>query len=409
MSNLMPSLAPTDTANGSREDLEAAFRVFNSLSVRLEEAYGDLESQVASLDEELRVARQEREIQRAEKEQIAERMAGLMEELPVGVVLVGAAGRVEEANPAARDMLEGLDKGAHWETVIRNNLVGSGSTGDMVLERRRRLTLTRRELGEGTCVVVLTEVTQLHELQERVVRKERLSEMGEMAARLAHQVRTPVATAMLHASSISRSDDQKAQRGALKILDRLRELETMVNDMLMFARGDVGALERLNAREILDQVLEAVDPRMLHALSATVMGSDERDRVFVSRELLVGALVNLVSNAVQSGADHVALSARTSSEGYLELSVADDGPGVPDDIAANIFDPFFTTRAGGTGLGLAVVRTVAETFGGSIQLERNANDGATFRLRLPLDAGLTLANTADAADTEGAEVIGGGS
>ena len=103
----------------------------------------------------------------------------------------------------------------------------------------------------------------------------------------------------------------------------------------------------------------------------------------------------------------MALSARTSSEGYLELSVADDGPGVPDDIAANIFDPFFTTRAGGTGLGLAVVRTVAETFGGSIQLERNANDGATFRLRLPLDAGLTLANTADAADTEGTEAIGG--
>ena len=70
--------------------------------------------------------------------------------------------------------------------------------------------------------------------------------------------------------------------------------------------------------------------------------------------------------------------------------VADDGPGVPDDIAANIFDPFFTTRAGGTGLGLAVVRTVAETFGGSVQLEGNASGGATFRLRLPLDAGLMV-------------------
>ena len=400
MSNLMPNLAATEPGAGSREDLEAAFRVFNSLSVRLEEAYGDLESQVASLDEELRVARREREIQRAEKEQIAERMAGLMEELPVGVVLVGAAGRVEEANPAARDMLDGLDKGAHWETVIRNNLVGSGSAGDMVLERRRRLTLTRRELGQGACVVVLTEVTQLHELQERVVRKERLSEMGEMAARLAHQVRTPVATAMLHASSISRSEDEKAQRGALKILDRLRELEVMVNDMLMFARGNVGELDRLSAREILDQVQEAVDPRMLHAVSATSVQADDDERVFVSRELLVGAIVNLVSNAVQSGADHVALSARSSSEGFLELSVADDGPGVPEEIATKIFDPFFTTRSGGTGLGLAVVRTVAETFGGSIALEANAGGGATFRLRLPLDAGLSVGQAAKVAGGE---------
>ncbi len=390
MSNLMPSLAPMNGSARSREELEEAFKVFNSLSVRLEEAYGDLESQVASLDEELRVARREREIQRAEKERIAERMAGLMEELPVGVVLVGAAGRVEEANPAAIDMLRGLDKGTHWESIIRNNLVGSGSTGDMVLERRRRITLTRRELGGGTCVVVLTEVTQLHELQERVVRKERLSEMGEMAARLAHQVRTPVATAMLHASSLARSEDSKAQRGALKILDRLRELEVMVNDMLMFARGDVGELVRVSAGELLDQVMQTIDPRMLHAVSARSITATADERVFVNRELLVGALVNLVSNAVQSGADHVALSARSSSEGFLELAVSDDGPGVPDEIAARIFEPFFTTRSGGTGLGLAVVRTVAETFGGSVQLERNANGGATFRLRLPLDAGLTV-------------------
>lgn len=390
MSNLMPSLASAQSTTRSREDLEAAFQVFNSLSVRLEEAYGDLENQVASLDEELRVARCEREIQRAEKEQIAARMAGLMEELPVGVVLVGAAGKVEEANPSARNMLKGLDKGAHWESIVRDNLIGSGSAGDMVLERRRRITLTRRELGEGACVVVLTEVTQLHELQERVVRKERLSEMGEMAARLAHQVRTPVATAMLHASSLARSDDSKVQRGATRILDRLRELEVMVNDMLMFARGDVGELIRVSAREILDQVMETVDPRMLHALSARSIAAADSERVFVNSDLLVGAIVNLVSNAVQSGAEHVALSARGSSEGFLELSVADDGPGVPEEIAARIFEPFFTTRSGGTGLGLAVVRTVAETFGGSVQLEGNASGGATFRLRLPLDAGLSV-------------------
>ncbi len=397
MPNPISSLVPSDGAARSREDLEAAFRVFNSLSVRLEEAYGDLESQVASLDEELRVARREREIQRAEKEQIAARMAGLMEELPVGVVLVGAAGTVEEANPAARDMLEGLENGAHWESVVRDNLVGSGTAGDMVLERRRRITLTRRELGGGTCVVVLTEVTQLHELQERVVRKERLSEMGEMAARLAHQVRTPVATAMLHASSLARSSDQKAQRGAGKILDRLRELEVMVNDMLMFARGDVGELVRVSASELFEQVLAAVDPRMLHAVSVSAGAAADADQVFVNRELLVGALVNLISNGVQAGAEHVALAARSSSEGYLEVSVADDGPGVPDEVAARIFEPFFTTRSGGTGLGLAVVRTVAETFGGSVQLEKNANGGATFRLRLPLDAGLAAEPSALAA------------
>ena len=158
----------------------------------------------------------------------------------------------------------------------------------------------------------------------------------------------------------------------------------------MFARGDVGELVRVSAREIIEQTMETVDPRMLHAVSATSIAAEDSQRVFVNRELLVGALVNLISNAVQSGADHVALSARSSSEGFMELAVTDDGPGVPDEIAGRIFEPFFTTRSGGTGLGLAVVRTVAETFGGSVQLGGNAGGGATFRLRLPLDAGLTV-------------------
>ena len=130
ISNPVPNMTPPDGSARSRQELEAAFKVFNSLSVRLEEAYGDLESQVASLDEELRIARREREVQRVEKERIAARMAGLMEELPVGVVLVGAAGLVEEANPTARTMLEGLEKGVHWERVVGRNLVGSGSGGE---------------------------------------------------------------------------------------------------------------------------------------------------------------------------------------------------------------------------------------------------------------------------------------
>lgn len=389
MSNPMPSVPTFDggVTQRSRQNLESAFSLFNNLSVRLEEAYGDLEGQVASLDEELRVAREEREIQRVEKERIAARMAGLLVELPAGVVLISAAGMVEEANPSACDMLDGLRIGAHWESVVQDNLLGSDTSGDMVLERRRRITLTRRELGAGTCVVVLTEVTQIHELQERVQRNQRLSEMGEMAARLAHQIRTPVATAMLHASTMNRAADEKTRRGASKILDRLRELESMVNDMLMFAKGDVGELTRVNAQELIAQTMQLVDPRMLHALSATAINASDDHCVFVNRELLVGALVNLVSNAVQCGADHVELGARNSSEGFLELFVADDGPGVPDDVALRIFEPFFSTRSGGTGLGLAVVRSVAETFGGSVQLEANGRGGATFRLRLPLDAG----------------------
>ena len=152
MSNVMPALAPDTPGSegpGGAAELESAFRVFNDLSLRLEEAYGELEGRVASLDAELRIARREREVQRAEKEQLAARMAGLLKELPVGVVLIGTGGRVEEANRAARRMLRGLATGADWEAVVRGNRLGADSSGGVMLPQRRRVTLTRRELGGG--------------------------------------------------------------------------------------------------------------------------------------------------------------------------------------------------------------------------------------------------------------------
>ena len=163
----------------------------------------------------------------------------------------------------------------------------------------------------------------------------------------------------------------------------------MVNDMLMFARGDVGELVRVSADEIVEQVADGLWTRACFMRSARMLRLPPGRTLCSSTRISWWArLVNLIANGVQSGAEHVALTARSSNEGYLEIAVADDGPGVSDEIAPRIFEPFFTTRSGGTGLGLAVVRTVAESFGGSIQLERNASGGATFRLRLPLEAGL---------------------
>lgn len=384
---LPPAARRTDAGERTdHQDLEAAFHLFNHLSVRLEEAYGDLQGKVASLDEELREARQEREIQRAEKERVLERMAGLMAELPVGVVLLGAQGRVEEANPAALRMLEGLKVGAHWQAVIRHNLVGTHASGEVVLERRRRITLTRRELGGGACVIVLTEVTRIHELQERLARNQRLSEMGEMAARLAHQIRTPVASAMLFASGLSTAADEATRRGAQRILERLRHLESLVNDMLMFAKGSVGELERISARDLICRAVGALDPRFQASLSVTAEDADAEAAVVVNPDMVVGALVNLISNAIEWGAGNVEVGACVAGD-RLQLTVTDDGPGIAEDIAGRIFEPFFTTRSGGTGLGLAVVRSVAEAFGGTVGCERACAGGARFSLSLPLESG----------------------
>ncbi len=375
------------TSNGPRvnseRELETAFNLFNRLSVRLEHAYGDLEHKVASLDAELRVARREREAQRAEKERIADRLAGLLAELPVGVVLVGAKGLIEEANRAARDMLDGPLLGSSWEEVVARNLAGSPNTGDLTPRPGHRITVTRRSLAGSACIIVLTDVTEIHELQQRATRNERLSEMGEMAARLAHQIRTPVASAMLYASAMASSGTNDTRRSAQKILGRLRHLEATVNDMLMFAKGGGGKRERLLALDLLDLAHSTLDPRIQKFVVVGRSDAAGDTRVVANRETLAGALGNLATNAVEAGALEVVMGVRRSQSNGVELTVADNGPGIDAEIADTLFDPFFTTRAGGTGLGLAVVRSVAESHGGTVRVERNGSGGATFVVHVP--------------------------
>ncbi len=383
MAEALVRTLPLDT-----DDLQAAFSLFNQVSEQLEQAYTELEGQVETLNAQLVDVRAEREAQRREKELLAARMEGLLEELPVGVVLVGDHGLVEEANHAARRLLEGLDAGVDWEETVARNLRGSVNSGDMLLGFGRRITLTRREISSTSFVVVLTDVTRLHELQENVERSRRLSEMGEMAARLAHQIRTPVSAAMLYASNLDASSSAYVRRCAGKILDRLRHLEAMVTDTLLFARGGGGDLEYLSAEEIITSACELAEKHVSEIVSLD--GEEKLDadsscaRVFGNRELVVGAIVNLMTNSAQLGATEIIIEKRVSCEGYLELSVRDDGPGIDPSLADKLFEPFCSSRSGGTGLGLAVVRAAAESFGGVVNASNNAGGGATFCMRLPI-------------------------
>lgn len=351
--------------------------------MRLEEAYGDLEAKVAALEVELRQARLEREAQRAEKERIADRLSGLLAELPVGVVLVNKSGGIEQANRAAEDMLEGPLVGLSLEQAIADNFTASTHQAELVSNTGNRITLTRRVLDDESCIVVLTDVTEVHDLQQRVVRNQRLSEMGEMAARLAHQIRTPVASAMLYASRLAGAGNQDSSRAGQKIVERLRHLEATVNDMLVFAKGGGSQQQPLSTQELLCLTYRSLDPRVQQSVYVAKQQDAQAAWMLGNLDTLAGALGNLAANAVESGADRVEIGARNRAAGYVDIYVKDNGPGVAPDIADKIFDPFFTTRAGGTGLGLAVVRSEAESMGGTVLLESNVSGGATFVIRVP--------------------------
>ncbi len=400
--NIADTTTDTTSNEQSKQQLESAFNLFNTLSVRLEEAYGDLEAKVAALEVELRQARLEREAQRVEKERIADRLSELLAELPVGVVLVGQSGGIEQVNRAAQEMLDGPLVGTSLQQAIAENFAASTHQAELVSKTGQRITLTRRVLDDESCIVVLTDVSEVHDLQQRVARNQRLSEMGEMAARLAHQIRTPVASAMLYASRLASAENQDSRRGGQKILERLRHLEATVNDMLVFAKGGGSQQQPLSANELLCLTYRALDPYVRQKVYVDKQGTPDV-WMLGNLDTMAGALGNLAANAVECGADRVEIGARQSRAGYVDIFVKDNGPGVPKEIAERIFDPFFTTRTGGTGLGLAVVRSEAESLGGTVLLENNGAAGATFVLRIPA-AELSEQNSYPVAALPGAEV-----
>ena len=231
-------------------------------------------------------------------------------------------------------------------------------------------------------------LSEIQTLQQQVSRSRRLSSMGQMTARLAHQIRTPLATALLYASQLKQVQLRRDQHDCFveRLLVGLRHLDHMVNDMLVFARGGQGGEETVVLAEILEQVRQTLLPQLnLHEARWSVHAPDARLPIRGQREVLVSVLTNLANNALNAGGHSTRLDWYLEVHGTtISLTLEDDGPGVPEELQEQIFEPFFTTRANGTGLGLAVVRAVIEAHRGTIELDPSYREGARFILRLPL-------------------------
>ena len=385
---MMPKLA------NRSQDLEDAFHVFSQMSERLAESYRLLEDRVAVLTEELAAARHERLLQLAEKERLANRLQLLLEALPGGVVVTDGQGLVQECNPAATALLgEPLLKERWTDVAVRTFATGPHQRYEATLKDGRQLSISSCELEtEPGRIILFQDVTETRQLQDLLSRHQRLSAMGEMVARLAHQIRTPLASAMLYVSMLDKAPAEHGERAqcAGKILSRMRELERMVNDMLVFARGGDFAAQPVTLSGLLDDVRQALELQLQQCKGRLdIVDMAPGASIEGVRDVLLGALLNLATNAIQAKGDQVRLKIETRRDalGAIEVRVSDNGPGVPQELQEKIFEPFFTTRSSGTGLGLAVVRAVMEGHRGEITLEPAPIHGASFILKFPAQSG----------------------
>ncbi len=387
---------PTDHNQAAElSHLQAAFEAFNRVSGQLESSYQDLQTQVVSLEQQLAAANA-RHAQEAERNaELAARLAALLEALPAGVIMLDGNGQVRELNTTATDYLGSPLQNVAWNAVRERVFQQAQSdAGDMTLEDGRTLNLAQRLLDPGAGRVLLfTDVTEHRKVQQLLARHRRLAAMGEMAAALAHQLRTPLSAALLYTSNATRAElsDERRRQQLDKATSCLQNLEQLIADMLQFARGAATTEETVTVRDLLDSVNTALQPSLGSHQQLKLDTGPAALELTGNREALAGALLNLANNALQhAGADaRVEISARRNGTD-IELYVRDNGPGVPAEFSQRVFEPFFTSRPDGTGLGLAVVRSVAQAHRGSVSLDESSDAGCCFVMRLPAKTAAVL-------------------
>lgn len=358
--------------------LAEAFALFSRASDELTTSYNSLQLQAA---------------------QLSERLAVLMGALPAAVVVLEREGKVVQVNRAAEALFPDAQSGLGWHALLAR-LQATETPGEYAFQRDgdvRRLALSEANLesGEGR-IVLLHDVTDTHRMRLAAERNERLAAMGEMVAGLAHQLRTPLAAALLYTGNLRQAELDPVQRSqvAERALERLRYLERLIRDMLLFARGDSLGRQRFEVGALAAELAHALEPlararQLVFALNCAVKGVE----LLGDRKALAGALTNLLENAIQVSAAGARVSfevARQSAQ-HSELgvetiafSVHDEGPGIAPELQARLFEPFFTTRAEGTGLGLAIARGLARAHGGEISIRSESGAGASFIFSLPL-------------------------
>jgi two-component system, sensor histidine kinase FlrB len=361
-----PLNMPLDAAG-----LAEAFQVFARASEELTHAYGGLQQQVGVLTERLDL---------------------LLEALPAGVVVLDRTGRVEQINRAAVAMLGDALHGCDWQPFAAGVLHTTDTPGEWQLNGQGveyRVSLSETALDRsGGRIVLIHDVTEAWRMRCTAARHERLAAMGEMVAGLAHQLRTPLASALLYTGHLANTALPPQQRAdvAGRAVERLRHLERLIQDMLIFARGEALGRESFSVCELVKELRDTIEP--VAARGGVRFESDcsaGTEQIFGNRKEIASALTNLLENALQVLAQGGTVRLAAGVEGaVVAFRVRDNGRGIEPAMQDRLFEPFFTTRADGTGLGLAIARGVARAHGGDIALWSEPGVGSEFTFSLPV-------------------------
>lgn len=385
--------------------LEDAFTAFNDAAEGLKEYYSRLERRVGELNGELAEKNIALEESLKRSSDMERYQANILRSLPSAVMVADDGGRItifnrraEEISGFHRSEAEGKKIGDIFGDQVfsvidrrgplESELEYFNRSGERLFLKVFLTPLVDENGDRDGSVIIFHDITRERMLEESLERGKRLATMGEMAAKLAHEIRNPLGGIELFASNLKKSmiDNPRARKMAENICSGVATLNHLVANVLQFARVDKPALSEVSVRAAVEDAL-ILSLHLVERSGIEVIKDFPPLQVAVmgNGEMMKQAFLNIILNAVQAMEDggRLKISMETQDGGRIRVVFDDDGKGIPAAVRERVFDPFYSTKERGSGLGLAIVHNIVEAHNGSLSIESEEGRGTRVTVSLP--------------------------
>lgn len=235
-------------------------------------------------------------------------------------------------------------------------------------------------------VHVLRDISELKRLQERLARTERMAALGEVAAKVAHEIRNPLISVGGFARRLEKKLSGNPKEYADIITKEVGRLEVILNEILGFVKEIRIVKELVTSESLVDDVMSLVQSDIEERGIVIVRESAGPIELYVDPSRIKEAFLNILTNAIHAVESNGTISIRTYREDTeAVIEIMDTGKGIDDETMPFIFDPFFTTKKIGTGLGLSITHRIIEEHKGRIEVKSTPGTGTTFKLFIPVN------------------------
>jgi PAS domain S-box-containing protein len=237
---------------------------------------------------------------------------------------------------------------------------------------------------------------RLQQLESELARVNRANMMGELAAALAHEIKQPITASVTSANALLRwlahdpPDLERARTIAARIEQNSNRAANVIDSLRSFYQtGTPAERHLLDVSEIVEEITVLLTGEAdRHAITIHSALAGKAPRILANRVQLQQVFMNLMLNAIEAMKDtggKLTVRSELSTEGHLLVAISDTGIGLPTESTERIFEPFHTTKPHGTGMGLAITRSILESYGGRVWASANESAGATFYFTLPCE------------------------